>query len=224
MDIFSVARVSELFPQLVARVIVIICCFPLHEYAHAWMASRLGDPTGEREGRLTIKPSAHLDFIGTIMLFVFGVGYAKPVSVNSNNFRHPKKDLAIVSLAGPMINLIMAVSFMLIGHLIDWGTTGFTEHEDIIRFVILTLNYVSYNNFGLTVLNLIPIPPLDGYRVLMGIVPNRINSMMARIERFSVYTMIGLLIVCNLLKPSPVNIVAHNMYVSVDCVYDSLIQ
>lgn len=224
MDVFSVARVNELFPQLFARAIVILCCLPLHEYAHAWMASRLGDPTGEREGRLTIKPFAHLDFWGTIMLFIFGVGYAKPVSVISSNFRHPKKDLAIVSLAGPMINLIMAVSFMLAGHLMDMGMGSLTEYGDIIRFAINILRYISYINFGLTVINLIPIPPLDGFHVLMGAVPNRINNIMVRLERFSVYTMVGLLIVCNLLRPSPINIVANSMFVSVDHVYDSLIQ
>lgn len=223
MTVFSEMRVESLIPQLLARAIVILCCFPVHEYAHAWMASRLGDSTGSREGRLTLNPMAHLDIPGAIMLMVFGVGFAKPVSVNSNNFRRPKRDSAIVSMAGPMINLIMAVSFMLFSHLIELRTGSFAEYEDIMRFIINIVNYVSYTNFALTVLNLIPIPPLDGYHVLMGIVPNRFNNIMVRLERFSVYTMLGLLIICNLLRPSPINIVAHNMYISVDRVYDSLI-
>lgn len=109
---------NMIIPQLLAKAIIIFCCFPVHECAHAWMTEKLGDPTGAREGRVTLNPIRHLDLWGTIMLIAFGVGYAKPVPVNTYNFQKPRKDHAIVSLAGPMSNLIMATAFLLIGHLI----------------------------------------------------------------------------------------------------------
>ena len=105
MTSFSGLLDNAVFIRLVAKAIVIFCCFPVHEYAHARTAYNLGDHTGEMAGRITLNPFKHLDLWGTIMLIVLGVGYAKPVPVNIGNFHKPKRDFAIVSLAGPISNL-----------------------------------------------------------------------------------------------------------------------
>jgi Zn-dependent protease len=97
-----------------ARVFVILCCFPIHECAHAWTADRLGDPTARTRGRISLNPFRHLDFMGTVFILLMGVGYAKPVPVNINNFRHKKRDFALTSLAGPISNLLMTVLFLML--------------------------------------------------------------------------------------------------------------
>ena len=104
-----------------ARVFVILCCFPIHECAHAWVADRLGDHTGRRQGRITLNPMRHLDLLGTLTIFLFGVGYAKPVPVSLQNFKNPKRDFALTALAGPVSNLLMAILLLIIGRLVSGG-------------------------------------------------------------------------------------------------------
>ncbi len=210
---------NMIIPQLLAKAIIIFCCFPVHECAHAWMAEKLGDPTGAREGRVTLNPIRHLDLWGTIMLIAFGVGHAKPVPVNTYNFQKPRKDHAIVSLAGPMSNLIMATAFLLIGHLIHLTAGAGIGYGDIIGFIVYCLRYAAYINFGLTVLNLIPIPPMDGYHVLIALVPYRFSHRVARLERYSVYALLGLLLVFSFFRISPISAAAQSMYDSVDSLY-----
>ena len=209
---------NSIIAQLITKAIVVFCCFPVHECAHAWMAAKLGDHTAEREGRITLNPFKHLDLWGTIMLLAFGMGYAKSVPVNPNNFRRPKKDSLIVSLAGPMSNLIMAVVFLLIEHIISFaaGENGYCK---AVAFISCYLSYAAYINFGLTVLNLIPIPPLDGYHALLALVPNHFYNRLTRLELHSVYVILGLVLVCSFFKISPVSVAAQNMFSSVDGVF-----
>lgn len=93
---------------------VVFCTLPIHEYAHAWMSTRLGDDTARLSGRLTLNPLAHIDPIGAVMILLIGFGYAKPVPVNMRNFKNPKRDMALTALAGPVSNLLMALFFMVI--------------------------------------------------------------------------------------------------------------
>lgn len=215
---------NSIMTQLIAKAIVIFCCFPVHECAHAWMAARLGDHTAERAGRITLNPFKHLDLWGTIMLVAFGVGYAKSVPVNTHNFRNPKKDYAIVSLAGPMSNLIMAVMFLLLDHIVYAVAGAISGYGAGLAFISYCLSYAAYINFGLTVLNLIPIPPLDGYHVLMAFVPNRFYYRVERFERYSVYALLGLFLVFSFFKTSPVAAAAQGLFNSVDYVYCMLFQ
>ena len=224
MGTFSEIWGINILPQLIAKVIILFCCFPVHECAHAWVASKLGDPTGEREGRITLNPFAHLDLWGSIMLIAFGVGYAKSVPVNTYNFRKPKKDFAIVSLAGPMSNLIMAVSFLLAENLIYLVAGDLAGYGTFSGFITMCLSYAAYINFGLAVLNMIPIPPLDGYHVLLAFIPDRFHYRVARLERYSVYIMLGLFAVFTLFGVSPVTAAAQNLYASVDSVYSAILQ
>ena len=110
-------EVFEFLLEIFVLVFVTICCLPVHECAHAWMADKLGDPTGRLQGRININPMAHLSVQGTLMLFLFGFGYAKPVSVNIRNFKKRKLYFALTALAGPVSNLILAIIFIIISNI-----------------------------------------------------------------------------------------------------------
>ena len=116
MSIFSFAKMdkTEVLIMLAAKVFVLLCVLPVHEYAHALIATKMGDNTAKLSGRLTLSPFAHLDLWGSIMILLFGIGYAKPVPVNPNNFKNPKKVMALTAFAGPISNLIMALFFLLL--------------------------------------------------------------------------------------------------------------
>ncbi len=213
---------NSILTQLIPKAIVVFCCFPIHECAHAWMAAKLGDHTAERAGRISLNPFEHLDFWGTIMLLTIGMGFAKPVPVNPYNLRRPKKDSAIVSLAGPMSNLIMAVAFLLTEHIIILAA-GKNGYGTVVAFIAYCLRCASYINFGLMVFNLIPLPPLDGYHVLIALLPNKFYNMLARLEKYSVYVVMLLFLVFCIFKISPVSAVAQNMFSMVDDLFYQLI-
>ena len=205
--------------QLIAKAIVIFCCIPIHECAHAWVALKLGDHTAERYGRVTLNPFAHLDPWGTIMILAFGVGYAKPVPVTSYNFRKPKLDMAWVAVAGPLSNLVMAICFLLIGkinYLVD-GTGG--TYANISMTVMSFMRFAAYININLAVFNLIPIPPLDGSRVLMALVPDGVYYRLERLERYSVYLILGLILILNLLGITPVAALSGRLFNALDVVF-----
>lgn len=143
----------------------IIIGLTFHEYAHGWVAYRLGDRTAEAHGRLTVNPVAHLDPIGFILLILAGFGWAKPVPVNPYNFRGDiKQGMLLVSLAGPATNLILAI--------VSAVLLGLFAMRDIPYFNII-MQYMIVINVVLAIFNLIPIPPLDGSKILAGLLPGR---------------------------------------------------
>lgn len=157
---------------LIARAIVLLIAFTFHELAHAVTADQLGDDTPRRMGRLTLNPIAHLDPIGTIALLVAGFGWAKPVMVNPLNLRtdSPRVGMAIVAAAGPLSNVLMAVLGALpirLG-LINLAVGGGGEVIPSLPFLLYQFVFI---NLILALFNLIPIPPLDGYKILTGILP-----------------------------------------------------
>ena len=170
------------FQQLLIAFIVLIASLTFHEAAHAWTADQLGDPTARMLGRLSLNPAVHVDVIGTIVFPLIAlltgvplIGWAKPVPVDMRNLRHPRRDFAIVALAGPISNLILAGAGALVFHaMFDPGSEGMLEGATwgFVLFVFV--------NVALAVFNMIPIPPLDGGNVLMGILP---ESMAAVIDR-----------------------------------------
>jgi Zn-dependent protease len=142
-------------------IIIILAAVSVHEFAHAWASDYLGDPTAKLEGRLTLNPLAHLDPIGTLTLILFGFGWGKPVPVDSYNLKNPRRDEALISLAGPLSNILLAVFFGIIFRFLP--QLQITNYQLLINFLAI--------NLGLAYFNLLPLPPLDGSKILFGILP-----------------------------------------------------
>lgn len=170
--------------ELPFLIISLVIAFTFHEYAHAFVANKFGDPTAKNQGRLTLNPTAHLDPLGTLMILIMGFGWARPVPVNRYYFKNPKLAGVLVSLAGPASNFLIAfiglflweagINFGLIQMLPDAGIT-FTRNF----FEILI-----HLNVLLFVFNLLPLPPLDGYRIIEDLVPANVRANMTRFEQY----------------------------------------
>lgn len=190
--LFSILRGAsgiEIAILFLARLFVVFCTLPVHEYAHAFVADKLGDKTARLSGRLTLNPMAHIDILGAIMILFVGFGYAKPVPVNPRNFKNPKKGMAHTALAGPFSNILMAVVFMFLSNVLSlFGSSLFVQ-----AFYVF-FSFAASINIGLAVFNLIPIPPLDGSRVLELLIPDKYYYKFAQYERYIVIVIFGLII------------------------------
>jgi Zn-dependent protease len=194
---------------LVALAVILLVGFPIHEAAHAWVAFRLGDDTARRMGRLTLNPLAHLDLLGSIMLLVAGIGWAKPVPVNPYNLRHgPRVGNALVAGAGPLSNLLMATLVA-----IPWRLGVFEASPAWVRTAAGT--FVALNVL-LCLFNLIPLAPLDGNSVLYGIVGQRGAAILAPLRTFGPMILMGLLAI-GFIQPG-VNILGRILYPAMDAV------
>lgn len=174
--------------MLVPGLLAITC----HEVAHGYVAWRYGDPTARMLGRLTLNPLKHIDIFGTLMLVIVGIGWAKPVPVVIENLRNPKKDMVWVSIAGPVTNIILATASAGLLRLILAVPSSGAE----VNFMLQPLSYMAafsvYINLLLAFFNMIPIPPLDGGRVLMGLLPYRQATVLGRIEPYGMILIIVL--------------------------------
>ena len=176
-----------------------------HEVAHGWVANKLGDPTARNMGRLTLNPLRHIDPFGTVIMplllllltdgrFIFG--YAKPVPINPYNFKDPKKGMALSSLAGPGVNMIMAMSFAFVLRFVMPALEGPIPKPAWDWFAVpvaLMLGYGVIVNVVLAVLNMIPVPPLDGSRIVYWLLPDRQAAAYYRLERFGMLILLALL-------------------------------
>lgn len=190
MSIFSLLRSGEtslLIIIVLSRMFVVLCCMPVHEMAHAYAAYKCGDDTAKLKGRLTINPFAHLDLIGTLMILFFGIGYANPVPVNPARLKHPRKNMALISFAGPLANIIMSFIFIFLTYFLMF----IAPTNNVIYMVASFFSYAAQVNVTLAVFNLIPIPPLDGSKILTAVLPDKIYFSLMRYER---YIMIGLFV------------------------------
>ncbi len=158
----------------IIRLIILFACLPIHEFCHAFAAYKLGDDTAKRNGRLTLNPLRHLDIMGSLMLLMFGFGYAKPVPVNIRNFKRPKRDFAITAIAGPASNFLLSVICVMVCKYAG---------AHLSSFAAFALFYAACVNMALCVFNLIPIPPLDGSRILMAFLPNAAYNKILQNER-----------------------------------------
>lgn len=176
-----------LIQRIVVWVLPVVFAITVHEVAHGWVAKKYGDNTASQQGRLTLNPIKHIDILGTIIIpgllllsftgFIFG--WAKPVPVDPRNFKNPKRDMAIVALAGPVSNLLMALGWALIARL------GVIIETEVISLPLIYTGIAGISiNLVLALINLIPIPPLDGSRIVTGILPHRLAWQYNRLERF----------------------------------------
>lgn len=183
----------DILLKLCARLFVMICILPVHEFAHAFVATKLGDNTARASGRLTINPLAHIDFFGALLILVAGFGYAKPVPVNPYNFKDSKKGMALTAAAGPISNLILAFAFMIFYCAVFKFTT--VIQGTFAYAIAYFFMYTAQVNISLAVFNLIPVPPLDGSRILRLIIPDKHYINFIRYEKQIVTVMFILIIV-----------------------------
>ena len=177
---FDIMKIIAGLPGLLIAMVV-------HEYAHAQVAVWLGDFTPRLMGRLTLNPKAHVDPIGMLMLFLVHFGWAKPVQINPRNFKNPKRDDILVSLAGPMANFVTA--FLALVALLVYLRVG----GDMTAGVSMVFQMIIEFNIGFGIFNLIPLPPLDGSHVLMQLLPRDMAYKLAELERYSFLILIVLL-------------------------------
>ena len=182
----------ELLINLCVRVFIIFCVLPIHEFAHGYIAYKLGDDTAKLKGRLTMNPLAHVDPFGALMVLLVGFGYAKPVPVNIGKFKRGKRKqyMAYTAFAGPVSNIIMATIFTFFYCMIYYK---FLHLGEGIVYVALFLSVAAQINISLAVFNLLPIPPLDGSRILNAVLPDRIYYKLMQYERYIVLVIFALI-------------------------------
>lgn len=181
--------------MLVPALFAITC----HEVSHGYIAYRLGDNTARSLGRLTLNPIKHLDIFGTLMVFLVGIGWAKPVPVDFGKLQNPKKDMIWVAAAGPITNFLLALASAILLRgvaLLDFGAAG----NSVLEPVSLMLAFSIYINLLLGLFNLIPVPPLDGGRVVVGILPYRLAASFSRIEPYGMIIIIVLVFFTNIFQ------------------------
>lgn len=176
--------------QIFYMIPIILIALPFHEFAHGWVAYKMGDPTAKYAGRLTLNPFKHLDLVGTIMMFAAKIGWAKPVPINPTYFKNRRIGTILVSLAGPFSNLLLAFISMFIWKiiikLVDTGiiTINSENMMNIILIVLEFFNILISVNISLAVFNLIPVPPLDGSRLISCFIPEESYYRFARYEQY----------------------------------------
>jgi len=171
----------------------ILLALTFHEYAHAYVAHRYGDDTAQKSGRLTLNPLRHLDPLGTIMIFLVQFGWAKPVPVNPYNLRNPKKDMLWISAAGPLSNMLLALISGLSFRL--FSDSAMIADRDSLTGLLVIMVFLSLKiNLALAIFNIIPIAPLDGSKILYGLLPPGFGKMILAIERYGPFILIGLII------------------------------
>jgi len=160
----------------------------IHEYSHALTADLLGDSTPRRYGRLTLNPLAHIDIIGLLAFVLIGFGWAKPVPVNPSNFKRPRLYDVLVSLAGPVSNFLIALVVILIQFIINKANGG---NYGTLPGIVPVLHYIAYFNIAFFFLNLLPIPPLDGYHILKSFLGPKYNNFFRIYERYGILILLG---------------------------------
>lgn len=174
--------------DLLYVIITIAIAFSVHEFAHAYTAYKFGDPTAKNQGRLTLNPLHHLDPLGTFLILFFGFGWARPVPVNRFRFEKPRLHGILTTLAGPVSNLLLAI----IGAFLKYSFIAFIPYSGMMDPLLHFLHYFTYLNVLLFVFNLLPLPPLDGYRIIQDVLP---HSSRVKLSQYEVYGQIIFLVI-----------------------------
>jgi Zn-dependent protease len=171
----------------------ILLALTFHEYAHAYVANRLGDDTAKQSGRLSLNPLRHLDPLGTIMIFLVHFGWAKPVPVNPYRLKNPKKDMLWISAAGPCANMILALASGVLLRLLV-ATAGEADRHSFMGLLTYVVFMSLQINLALAIFNILPIAPLDGSKILSGLLPAGFEKMLYFMERYGPFILLGLII------------------------------
>ena len=181
--------INTLIQQLAIQLPPLLFALTVHELAHGWVAFRLGDPTAKMAGRLTMNPLKHLDPLGVLAFVIMKIGWAKPVPVDPRYFRNPQKDMLLVALAGPGANVLLAIASALLARvLVSVPVLPLFVLQPLVGMLVASV----WINIMLAVFNIIPIPPLDGSKVLMGVLPPEAARSFARIEPFGFFILLAL--------------------------------
>lgn len=192
--------IQGVIAQVLAIIFVIVCILPLHELAHGWVAYKLGDPTAKLERRLTLNPLASVDPVGIVWMFLFGFGWAKPVPVDTRYFKKPKRDMAIVALAGPVSNMLAALAGALIMNVLA-VIGNFVGMNAAMVFIYRVFSCYITVNVTLAAFNLLPIPPLDGSRILGAFLSDRALATYYRYQNVFVMVLLVVMITGTLSGP-----------------------
>ena len=174
--------------SMVTRLAAVLLCLTVHESCHGLAAYALGDPTARREHRLSLNPLRHIDWFGLLMMFVAGFGWAKPVPVNPNYFKKPKQGMALTALAGPVSNFLLALLTLLAARIFCDVAAYSVANQRILDFLLM----VALLSIGLGLFNLLPIPPLDGSKVLFAVLADRAYNQLMRYERYGMLLLFAL--------------------------------
>ncbi len=209
LNLIRGGNITEIIVGISVSAFVVFCIIPIHEFAHAYVAYKLGDETARLKGRLTLSPLAHINWLGALMILLVGFGFAEPVPVNIRNvsMKNKKLAMALIALAGPVSNLIVSFLSMLAMFLIAniFKTGGLIPTAFVIFF-----QYTALININLAVFNLIPVPPLDGSRILFAILPSKYYFAIMKYERY-IIIIVMLLLVFNVLTV-PLSLMANAVY------------
>ncbi|MEC0108416.1 site-2 protease family protein [Paenibacillus taichungensis] len=214
MDLNSFFRYP--LDQLPFFLLTILIAFTVHEFSHAYFANKFGDPTAKLLGRVTLNPVVHFDLFGVLLLLIAGFGWARPVPVNRANFDKPRLMGVIVSVAGPVSNLLLAIIGTIIyASLVGSGALGGIENERLLTAISTFFYMFNLTNFFLFLFNLIPLPPLDGYRILEDILPPSISRKLQGVEQWSIFIFLLILVIPPLQRATiqPLYQLAYDMYV-----------
>lgn len=182
----------SLLATIFASLVVVFLTLPLHELAHGWVAYKLGDRTAKYSGRLTLNPLAHIDPMGALSILLFGIGWAKPVPVDSRNFKNPKAGMAITAAAGPLSNLLAATVGALLWYAVNFAM-GFPL-SGVGYLITQFLGFYITINISLAIFNLIPVPPFDGFRIVSLFLSNRFLYKISQYERYGMMLVFLLLL------------------------------
>lgn len=174
--------------DMVLRLAAVLLCLTVHETCHGLAAYALGDPTARRAHRLSLNPLRHIDWFGLLMMFAAGFGWAKPVPVNPNYFKNPKQGMALTALAGPVSNFLLALLTLLAARIFCDVAAYSETNQRILDFLLM----VAVLSIGLGLFNLVPIPPLDGSKVLFAVLPDRAYDWLMRNERYGMLLLFAL--------------------------------